>query len=112
MADFHDLGNLTDKLVFDFSGNGNGVCSKGIRNSIPVDTIEESVVQILKKYKLLPEDVKSELNVESEKTFTLEEVIKIIDSLPNRNMNISPVFAFGGEVIISKNELIEKLKTL
>lgn len=99
MADFHDLVGLVNGTVLDFS--------KDNKCSVSAGTIEESVVQILKKYKLLPEDVKSELNVESEKTFTLEEIIKIIDSLPNRN-----IFEFGGKVIISKNELIEKLKTL
>lgn len=104
MADFHDLVGLVNGTVLDFS--------KDNKCSVSAGTIEESVVEILKKYKLLPEDVKSELNVESEKTFTLEEIIKIIDSLPNRNINISPIFEFGGEVIISKNELIEKLKTL
>lgn len=82
-----------------------------LKSSISADTIEDAVVQLLKKYNLLSEDVKEpSIKLENEKTFTLNEIIKIIDSLPNRNVNTTSLFENTGEILVNKNELLNKFK--
>jgi len=81
------------------------------------DLIEKKIEEVLKKYNLIPDGVEGTSHpcnignaFQLDKTFTLEEVINIVDSLPNRNINIHGIFEDRTEVLIDKNELIKKLK--
>lgn len=92
------------------------------------EIIEESIVEILKKYNLMQDThefgiddsdtmlsndlIKYPINDdEPEKTFTLNEVIKIIDSIPIEiDVKHGGIFEFTQKELIDKNHLKEIIK--
>jgi len=83
---------------------------------IDASAIEEAVLKILNKYNVyIPasQEVSIGYSVSTNKTFTLDEVIKIIESVDKRlNLNVHGIFENHSEDLIDRNKLIEKFKNL
>ena len=100
-------------------------------NNIPAISIENAVLEILEKHGIYTKDSSVRINddilggtmgpnddgvqdaYQKDKTFTLDEVITIIDSSPVKmNVNRGGIWENTTEHLIDKNELIKKLKSL
>jgi len=93
---------------------GNTGCLDTAKISAP--SIEEAVIQILNKYNVyipaVHEVSVGYSNQNNSKTFTLDEVIKVIESVePRLNVNTVGIWENKTEPLIDKDKLIEKFKS-
>jgi hypothetical protein len=83
---------------------------------ISADNIESAVKELFTKYGVVmtktPDISIGYLNEEKNKTFTLDEIITIIESMDTRlNVNVHGIWENTQEHLIDKDKLIEKIKS-
>lgn len=82
--------------------------------NINPEAIEDAVLKILEKHGIYSKTIDPNIGYEKDlnaKTFTLDEVIKIIDSTEKRlNVNTVGIWENKTEELIDKHKLIEKFK--
>lgn len=87
---------------------------KLLPGSINPEAIEDAVLKILEKHGIYSKTIDPNIGYEKDlntKTFTLDEVIKIIDSTEKRlNVNTVGIWENKTEELIDKHKLIEKFK--
>jgi len=112
------LGLSKDMWVSMYADNHNSSGSIDCAKISP-EVIEESVLKILKKYNVSTytpatrEASVGYVNLDNNKTFTLDEVIKVIDSMHTELIDKGESLWNTQDIkqYVDKNELIEKLKS-